>query len=113
MRKVHENKKAGEVKLVADTEEDLWYLSTIIDPGDVVEGKTFRKIKAGDSEQENVKKPVFAVLKVESADLAKDVLRVSGIIVGGSEELPRGSHQSIKVELHEPILIRKEHWLSY
>ena len=40
MRKLHQNLKAGEIKLAPDTLEDLWYLSTIIDPGDTVDRKS-------------------------------------------------------------------------
>ena len=54
--------KQGFVELQTDTPEDLWYLSNIIDTGDLIRGKTIRKIKIGDANQRNVKiikKPVF------------------------------------------------------
>ena len=113
MRKLHQNLKFGEIKLAPDTLEDLWYLSTLIDVDDIVEGKSMRKVKIGGEEGDSVKKPVFAIVRVQECELQGDLLRLSGIVTGGSDELPRGTHHSIKVELHDSILVRKEQWLSY
>ncbi|MBI4448875.1 mRNA surveillance protein pelota [Candidatus Woesearchaeota archaeon] len=112
MRKLHQNLKAGEIKLAPDTIEDLWYLSTIIDPDDVIEARSTRKVKLGE-EGDSVKKTVFAIIRVEGCELSGDMLRIAGVVVGGSDELPRGTHHSIKAELHEPLLIHKEEWLRY
>ncbi|MEK6874741.1 MAG: mRNA surveillance protein pelota [Nanoarchaeota archaeon] len=113
MRKLYFHPKTKQLKLAPDTTEDLWYLSTIIDPGDTVEAHTYRKMKVGDETSATVKKSVIVQLCVENIELAGDILRISGIIIGGSEELPRGVHHSIKLDLHEQILIQKQEWLSY
>ena len=36
MRIIHQNIKKGEVKVMAENLDDLWYLSTLIDAGDLV-----------------------------------------------------------------------------
>ncbi len=111
MRIIKKNMKLGEMTLACDSKEDLWYLSTIIDEGDSVAARTVRKVKATE-EGDAIKIPVFAIIKADECELTGDELRVAGIIIGGSEELTRGSHHSIKLRLHEEITIRKE-WLRH
>ena len=38
----------GEVKLLVETPEDVWYVSQLLDPGDVIKGKTPRKVKVSE-----------------------------------------------------------------
>ena len=45
MKKIFEDLKHGIVKIKIENLDDLWYLSTIVDKGDLVKGETFRKIK--------------------------------------------------------------------
>ena len=47
MKQIHFNLKKGEAKLKIENMDDLWCLSHIIEPGDLVKGKTIRKIKIG------------------------------------------------------------------
>ena len=49
------NPKGGTIKLKAENLDDLWYLSGIIEPKDLVTGLTQRKIKLGDSTEGNAK----------------------------------------------------------
>ena len=61
MKIIHQNLKHGEIKLKAENLDDLWYLSSIIEPGDLVRGQTERKIKLGDEgdrQQKVIKKKV-------------------------------------------------------
>ena len=58
----HENLRKGEVKVNIENLDDLWYLSTIADPGDLIRGETYRKIKIGadiDKSGKVVKKRFF------------------------------------------------------
>ena len=43
-------------KVLVENPDDLWYLNTIIDPADIVEGKTFRKIKLGEESDRSQKR---------------------------------------------------------
>ena len=75
MKLIHSNLKKGEVKVLAQTLDDLWYLSTIIEPEDIVQGKTLRKIKAASSDEkskEAVRKSIFIKLKVEKVEFSKN-----------------------------------------
>jgi len=118
MKLIHKNLKKGEVKVKLENIDDLWYLSNIIDSGDFVKGKTLRKIKIGEKEQRSssiVKKPVFIKLKTERAELHKysNILRVSGIIIEGPEDIPKGSHHTFNLEENSIITIIKPKWLNF
>jgi protein pelota len=98
-----------------ESNDDLWYLSTIIEPDDVVSGRTLRKIKLGSAEKEVVRKPVFMSIKVEKVEFSKttNALRVLGTIIEGPEDVSKGSHHSFNIEINTKITIIKPKWLSY
>ena len=98
--------------------DDLWYLSHIIEPNDLVKGKTERKIKIGDSDARNmkvVKKYVFMKLKVDKLEFHKysNILRVSGTVVEGPEDVAKGAHHTFNVEPDTVISVVKEKWLKF
>ncbi|MBI2101541.1 mRNA surveillance protein pelota [Candidatus Woesearchaeota archaeon] len=118
MKLLHSNLKKGEVKVLTQNLDDLWYLSTIVEPKDIVQGKTLRKIKAASGDEkskEAAKKPVFIKLTVEKAEFSKyaSVLRISGIIKEAPEEVPLGSYHTFNVDENTAITITKENWLKY
>jgi len=115
---IKQNIKKGLVTIKIKTLDDLWYLSQIIEPGDIVKGKTIRKIKIGEEEQraKNVtKKAVFVSIKVEKSEFHKysDILRVSGTIIEGPEIVQKGSYHTFNIEENTIITIIKEHWLKF
>ena len=118
MKLLYSNLKKGEVKVLTQNLDDLWYLSTIIEPNDIVQGKTLRKIKAKQDEEksrEATKKPVFLKIEVEKVEFSKfsNVLRVSGIIKEAPEEIPLGEHHTFNIDDYTTITIIKEQWLKY
>ncbi len=117
MKILHRDMKHGEIRLQTENLDDLWYLSHIIEPEDLVKGQTERKIKLGkeDANQKVVKKKITLEIKTEKIEFGKgtDNLRVSGIIVQGPEDIPKGQHHTITVEDNTTIRIRKQHWIKY
>ncbi len=112
------SKEKGCMKLQVENLEDLWYLSQVIDPGDLVSGKTTRKIKIGgelDRNQRVVKKTVYIEVQVEKTDFSRgsDLLRVSGTITKGPEDVALGSYHTINVEEFSTIKLTKEKWLKF
>ncbi|MFH1506605.1 MAG: mRNA surveillance protein pelota [archaeon] len=98
--------------------DDLWYLSHIIEPGDLVSGKTERKIKIGETDARNmkvVKKWVFMKIRVEKLEFHKysNILRVSGTVEEGPEDVAHGSYHTFNVEEQTVITITKTKWLSF
>lgn len=118
MKKLKSDTKKGIMKLQADSIEDLWYLSQVIDQGDLVRARTFRKVKSGGEDERSAKAarvPMYLELKAERIDFAKmeSSLRISGKITKGPEEVSLGSYHTFNVEPHSPIEIEKEKWFGF
>ena len=114
MKLIHSILRKGEVKVQTQSQDDLWYLGSIIEQKDFVQGKTFRKIKISEA-QEASKKPVFLKIEVEKVEFSKhsNILRVSGVIKEAPEDIPLGEHHTFNVDENTTITIIKEHWLKY
>jgi len=114
MKIIAKNLKQGEVKIAAETAEDVWHLSQLIDKGDTVKGKTTRKIKTTE-EGEATKKSIFIALEVEKVEYSTstNALRINGKILEGPEDVPRGSYQTLPVEPGTTLKIIKQHWYDY
>jgi|TARA_Y100000310_G_scaffold305780_1_gene346304 protein pelota len=118
MKLLYSNLKRGEVKILTQNLDDLWYLSTIIDPKDIVKGKTLRKIKSQSNQEkskEATKRAVFIKINVEKVEFSKysNVLRVAGVIREAPEEVPLGEHHTFNVDDNTAITIIKNQWLKY
>ncbi len=116
MKIINKDLKKGFIKLKAEDYDDLWYLSEIIEQGDLVSGKTERKIKIGSSDDrktEVVRKSVFLEVKTEKIELSESSLRVLGTITQGDEDISSGNHHSFTIEADTIISIKKDAWPSY
>lgn len=116
MRILSSDFRKGEVKVKVDNADDLWYLSTIIDAGDNIEGQTFRKMKFGQGEnQKSERKRMFLRIKAEKLefDPSSNSLRVLGIITQGPDTIAHGEHHSFDIEEGTEIRIIKETWLDF
>ncbi len=114
MKIISKNLKQGEIKVNVETPEDSWYLSQLIDKGDIIKGKTPRKIKPTE-EAEAQKRMVYIVLTVEKVEYSKttNALRASGKILEGPEDVPHGSYHTFSIEPGTILTIQKEHWYGY
>src|SRR3989344_2793184 len=118
MKLVHSDFKKGEAKVKIENLDDLWYLNQIIDSKDLVKGKTLRKIKVGlegQRKQDSVKKPVFLLVEVEKVEFSKtsNILRISGTVKEGPEDIPLGSYHTFSIEENSVITIIKQNWLRF
>ncbi len=117
MKVIFKNIKNGELKLKVDNQDDLWALSQIVEPEDLITGKTIRKIKKGDSDTKTsiTKKPVTLTIAVEKVEFHpySANLRLSGVVRQGPEDVPHGSHHTFDIQENTIIKIIKKHWYSY
>ncbi len=117
MKILKTNPNKGEVTIAVQTADDLWHLSQIIEKGDHIKGRTLRKIQIRGNEErssEAVKKPIWIKLLVESVEFHKytSMLRASGTIVEGPEEVPK-AHHTFSFEEGTVATIIKEKWYNY
>jgi mRNA surveillance protein pelota len=109
------DRNKGVVKVVVETADDLWFLHTIIDKGDRCTGDSEYKYKLGGSEAKAqvIKKRVWVQISVEKTAFDRGQFRITGKVVNGSEEVPRGSLHSLDVFEGVRLEIAKERWLDY
>ncbi len=105
-------------KLRVEDADDVYLLSQIVGIGDIVQGKTIRKIKiSGEEERQRAveKKTVFLKIQVEKVSYqpGEECVRVTGSIVEGGEDIPKGEHHSFSLEPGVEFTITKNQWLSY
>ncbi len=113
---VKKNFRQGDVVVKLSLQDDFWYLSHIISPGDIVKGKTERKIKIGDgsdSRSSVVRKIMHLSLTVEDVSFSSDELRVKGTVAKEHDDVPIGSFHSISFKLHDTLALTKPSWPSY
>lgn len=117
MKIIYRNIRKGELKVLVENLDDLWYLSQIISKGDLVKGKTVRKIKLERKDQKTAikKKPVMLLIEVEKVEFSKysDSIRISGKIAEAKKDIPKGSYHTIELKVNSNIFIKKDKWLNY
>ncbi len=117
LKVLHQNAKTGEIRLRADTLDDLWHLRHLIAPGDLATASTYRR---DDSATQDTNKPtrgdkrrVTLGVRAESVEFQafSDRLRVSGVIETGDTDY--GQHHTLTLEVRDDVKITKERWRNY
>ena len=102
--------KDGEYKLLIENIDDLWHLSHLISPGNLVFGLTLRTVDGPTDKlrsEKLEKKPVRIGIKCNKIEYVPGVgrLRVLGVIISGPDI---GQHHTLNVEpTNEISIIRK------
>jgi len=108
------DQKNSRLSVRIDSLDDLVFLKQIIESGDFVTGRTYRKIKLGEegSRQKSIKKSVKIKLRVDK--LAFDrFLRIHGTVETEIEGIAMHSAHSIEVGMGTELEIEKEDWKKY
>src|SRR3989338_7707209 len=116
MKKLKQDFKQGSVTLLLEHLDDVWWISQLLHPGDILSGKSYRKIKTGKEDERSsaaVKKPVFLHIRVEKVEYTPSFVRASGKVEEGTEDVPKGSYHSFQLEPGSALTITKSSWLSY
>ena len=75
MHIVRQDRKRGFIEVIPETLDDLWHLSHIIEPGDLVSSKTSRRIQDSTGERlrsdRGFKKTFFLSIRVETINFHK------------------------------------------
>ncbi len=115
MKIINFNRREGIAKIRVDTLDDLWHLSKIIEVGDAVAGEIKRKVKlSGEGERSKVVvKNYFAKILAKKTKLESSVLKISGEILEGSEELAIGAAHTLDIFPADVIKLYKQKWHDY
>ncbi len=114
MRILEQDRKKGFIRLRIDTLDDLYWLLSIIEPGDLITMKTTRRIKQdGIRADSGERVPMTLTLEVEKVkiDQYSERLRVTGIVRVGPEKFGiQGQHHTLNVTEGSIIKIEKKKW---
>jgi len=104
--------KHGIGKITPETADDLWVLSDMIHPGNLLKAKTKRSIevKRGDEKEKVGKRSVILTIIVEDVDFTNK-LRVKGRIAEGPEDMTKGYH-TISIEPGTFVTLQRT-WKSW
>jgi len=99
--------------LVPETVDDLWHLSYVLEPEDLVSGDTTRRIQRNDDQMRDTggeREHLSVTIAVDSVEFARfaNRLRVGGVITGCSREDQLGQHHTLNIETHDELTIEKE-----
>ncbi len=111
MKLIKKDQKNSYVKVKVLSTDDLWYLSKLIEKGDIVGAITTRKISF--NEKEGERKKIWVKVDVEKVEFQEfsERLKILGKIVESNNELvPNGTYQSIVVGINDELDIYKKEW---
>ncbi|USZ67841.1 mRNA surveillance protein pelota [Halorussus salilacus] len=102
------------ITLVPESLDDLWHLTYVLEPGDLVSGDTTRRIQRNDDQMRDTggeREHLWVAVEVEDVEFHKfaNRLRVGGTIADCSREDQLGQHHTLNVEETKEIAIEK-HW---
>ena len=115
MKKINFDKSKKTLNLIIETIDDLWHLHQIIEEGDLIKGKTYRKIKLNSESEKTkiIKKTITLTILCEKQVLDDNSLRINGLVTDDIEDIPKGSYHSINIEVGSVISIKKKKWFKY
>ncbi|MFB6301882.1 MAG: mRNA surveillance protein Pelota, partial [Haloferacaceae archaeon] len=102
------------IALVPETVDDLWHLSHVVEPGDLVSGDTTRRVQRDDEALRDTggeREHMYVTIEVGEDDVEfarfANRLRIGGTIVDCSREDQLGHHHTLNVEEHDEVTIEK------
>ncbi|AKH97895.1 mRNA surveillance protein pelota [Halanaeroarchaeum sulfurireducens] len=109
-----ERKEGGRtaITLVPESLDDLWHLTYVLEPDDLVSGDTHRRIQRDDEQLRDKggeREHMWVTLAVDEVEFHKfaNRLRVSGVIEECSREDQLGLHHTLNVEERKKITVEK------
>ncbi|MDR3282897.1 MAG: mRNA surveillance protein pelota [Candidatus Methanoplasma sp.] len=113
MRLLEEDPKGGRIRMLPETDEDVWHLYNVLEVGDTVLASTTRREeKAADKlrAERAEKKRMTLGIRVEKVEFSDEDLRLKllGVIETGPQDI--GQHHTLIVEVGDAITLSKEKW---
>ena len=108
------SKSENRVVLKLDSLDDFLYLKQIMEKGDLIRGKSSRKIKFGSEggRQKSIKKSIWVTIKVNQIEIGSK-FRATGSVESEIVGIPLNSSHSIDFESGSEVEIDKENWKPY
>jgi protein pelota len=115
MRVTQKNLHQGYIKVIPDSQDDLWHLYNVISKGDEAYAYSSRAIKtdtATSRPKAAERVSAFIGIQVENVTWDKFLgkLRIHGTILQAPEPIPPGAHHTLTIGLNQPLTIVKKTW---
>jgi protein pelota len=115
VRVTEKNLNQGYVKVIPDSQDDLWHLYNVISKGDEAYAFSSRAIKSDtptSRPKSGERVSAFMGIKVENVSWDKFLgkLRIHGTILQAPEPIPPGAHHTLTIALNQPVTIVKKMW---
>ena len=115
MRILGKDAGRGEIKVLPETDDDIWHLYNVICVGDLVTASTTRRDEKADDKlraERAEKKRMTLGIRIEKIEFEQDSMRMR--LLGTIEEGPQdiGQHHTLIIEVGEQLRIGKAHWKS-
>ena len=115
MRITEKNLNQGYVKVIPDSQDDLWHLYNVISKGDEAYAYSSRAIKTDtptSRPKSGERVSAFMGVKVENVSWDKFLgkLRIHGTIIHAPDPIPPGAHHTLAIALNQPLTIAKKNW---
>lgn len=113
MRIIGRDNQSNSIKILPETDEDLWHLYNVVEVGDTVTASTARreekvadKIRAERTE----KKRMTLGVRIEKIEFSEEDLRLKllGTIESGPQDI--GQHHTLIIEPGDSLIISKYNW---
>lgn len=115
MKIVYKDLRRGAVKVVPETTDDIWILSTIIQPGDLVRARTVREVHFGErGSGRSSRVPMTLAIRVEKTEFQAFTtrLRIRGLVVEGPEKYGvLGKYHTISIDVGRELeIVKPQGW---
>jgi len=106
---------SGTISMEAEYPEDFWHVFNILEVGDLVSSKSFRKVQVNTSNVGSVgtkRVKVFVTVDVEKIDFDSGscLIRLHGRNRRENKHVPLGSYHPIELALNRKFSIEKKKW---
>jgi len=113
MKILGKSPSTGEIKVMPETDDDIWHLYNVVCEGDIVTASTTRRDSSVDDKlraERAEKKRMTLGVRVEKIEYDDEGLRMRllGIIETGPQDI--GQHHTLMIEPGSPLTIGKPHW---
>ncbi|HHQ45410.1 MAG TPA: mRNA surveillance protein pelota [Candidatus Altiarchaeales archaeon] len=116
MKVLKRDLRGGYALVKTECLDDLWYLSQLVEAGDLVKTRTVRRIKDKDDSVRSSggeRKTITLAVRLDRVEFQPetDMLRLGGIIEEGPEDIVSiGSHHTFNVDTDTTLTIVKDSW---
>lgn len=113
MRILGRDRAKGEIRVLPETDDDIWHLYNVLCVGDIVTASTARRDERADDRlraERPPKRRMVLGVRIEKVEYDSEGLRMRllGTIEAGPQDV--GQHHTLVVEPGGPLTVGKAHW---